>query len=489
MVRDSPQYSPVRRRDPPQHSGSAALGAHSCDAAEDAAAGGQKITGLCTLLAVLAVNFPIGCLIGTMALVILPKESEELYGDEASVGLGFFLGLVGVSQLVCPYAGLVSDRSTASCGRRRPFILGGCLVCLLGFGVMSAASYGRLRHLYAAALLLGMVSFNVVVSAQAGLVPDLVADHLHGAASGLAAMLQLSGSVFGFIGIISAEQFDFRIFYPIHAVLLASGCAIACVAASESAQPPAAVQEELTWARVVLAYRINTDGKGPDDDTRFDFMWVFVGRTSYYIAMSVQAFMEFYFRDAIGTADADERRVQLATVVLVAQSTAGLVAYGCARLSDVKGIGRKKLVWVACAITCLVYTGFALVPHAVAGTQARLRAMYTLAAFYGLGNGCYLAVDYALALDCLPDKATAARDLGVWGVAAFIGSAVGPLFWGLLLEFGDLLAGGRANGIDEDTPAGEPAGYDLAGYGAMLGGGCLASIGAGFFVCFIRGAE
>ena len=42
-----------------------------------------------------------------------------------------------------------------------------------------------------------------------------------------------------------------------------------------------------------------------------------------------------------------------------------------------------------------------------------MTAIYVISAFYGLGNGCYLEVDYALALDCLPSKETAGKDLGV----------------------------------------------------------------------------
>ena len=50
--------------------------------------------------------------------------------------------------------------------------------------------------------------------------------------------------------------------------------------------------------------------------------------------------------------------------------------------------------------------------------------MYFFAVVYGVGNGCYLSVDYALALDCLPNAETVGQDLGIWGIAAFVGTAV-----------------------------------------------------------------
>ena len=48
-----------------------------------------------------------------------------------------------------------------------------------------------------------------------------------------------------------------------------------------------------------------------------------------------------------------------------------------------------------------------------------------LAGLYGIGNGAFLVVDYAIAIDTLPDKDHMARDLGLWGIGAFLGSAVG----------------------------------------------------------------
>ena len=57
--------------------------------------------------------------------------------------------------------------------------------------------------------------------------------------------------------------------------------------------------------------------------------------------------------------------------------------------------------------------------------------------WYGAMNGMFLSVDYALAIDCLPDRAQSARWLAIWGVASFIGTSVGPLVYSLILHFAD----------------------------------------------------
>merc|ERR1712139_347221 len=57
------------------------------------------------------------------------------------------------------------------------------------------------------------------------------------------------------------------------------------------------------------------------------------------------------------------------------------------------------------------------------------------ACIYGLAIGGYLSVDYALALDCLPGPKTNAEAFGLWGIAGFCGSTVGPLVGGMLLDW------------------------------------------------------
>ena len=54
---------------------------------------------------------------------------------------------------------------------------------------------------------------------------------------------------------------------------------------------------------------------------------------------------------------------------------------------------------------------------------------------WGVMNGCFVAVDFAIAIDTLPDKQEAAKFLGVWGVSAFVGTTLGPITGGLALYF------------------------------------------------------
>merc|ERR1712118_360844 len=52
-----------------------------------------------------------------------------------------------------------------------------------------------------------------------------------------------------------------------------------------------------------------------------------------------------------------------------------------------------------------------------------------------MGSGTYLSVDYALATDCLPKGKSVAEAFGLWGIAGFLGSAIGPTIGGIMLAF------------------------------------------------------
>jgi len=95
------------------------------------------------------------------------------------------------------------------------------------------------------------------------------------------------------------------------------------------------------------------------------------------------------------------------------------------------------------------------------GFASRASAIVFFGLVGGFGNGCYQAVDLALAVDTLPDAAEAARYLGVWGVGAFVGVCLGPLFGApLLYAFGQVGA--------PEPPANGQLGYlALFTYGSL----------------------
>ena len=69
-------------------------------------------------------NFPFGALCGPMGIAVLPLEAERLNPSNSGLALGFMMGIVGITQLVCPIAGKLSDMHRSRWGKRRPFLVG-----------------------------------------------------------------------------------------------------------------------------------------------------------------------------------------------------------------------------------------------------------------------------------------------------------------------------------------------------------------------------
>lgn len=110
-----------------------------------------------------------------------------------NTALGFLssAGLV-VAILVQAAAGLLSDRSTARWGRRRPFILTGTLLDMVFLFLIGLAGlYWKNYWLLFAAVLLMQFSSNIAHGALQGLIPDLVPEDQRCRASGVKAMFEL----------------------------------------------------------------------------------------------------------------------------------------------------------------------------------------------------------------------------------------------------------------------------------------------------------
>jgi len=411
-------------------------------------------------------NFPFGAICSPMGVAILPLEATHLFPANAPIALGCLMGIVGLSQLVCPLAGKWSDGHVSKWGKRRPFIHGGNLITSISVMIMWYASAFNLGWLFAWALLSAMLALNVAFSSAGGLVPDLVPEAMQGRSSGLVGVHLLTGSVSGFLFLIATKNLDYHYNYMFYCALLFSSSVLIHWKAKEEST------ELCKPAR--FAIREFLDCFVIDTSHGYDFMWVFNGRTLYYVGVSCQSFFLFYLRDTINVEDENLQKLHVGAMGLVGQFCGALVAYPVGKLSD-GPLGRKKLVYIACGIMCFVYIGFIFAP--LISPPYDLVALYGFMVIYGFGNGSFLSVDYAIALDCIPDRSQTAQSLGIWGVSAFLGLAIGPMLWGLTLEISKLLISSPPNT------------YPDAGYYIMLLSGCFTVFCAGKCIHYIKGVR
>jgi MFS family permease len=148
-----------------------------------------------------------------------------------------------------------------------------------------------------------------------------------------------------------------------------------------------------------------------------DFAWAFASRFLFVLAYAFLAtYQAYYLLEHLGSTEDDvPGQVFLGTLVQSTVVVAASVLGG--GLSD--RTGRRKIFVIAASA---VY-GTAMFVIALASD---FNGFLVGMAIGGLGFGVYVAVDLALAADVLPDKTSAAKDLGVFNIAGALPFSLAP---------------------------------------------------------------
>lgn len=399
-----------------------------------------------------------GAAISSFGIIILPVEMGVLFPTGHALSLSVALGIAGVSQLICPIAGFVSDNHVSVHGKRRIPMIIGTIGCVVGLFILAYCRQRKLGEAYLVVFGITMCFLNVAYSVWVGLVADVVCRYpeLNRLNSSFVGAFQMLGSVAGVMGI--GYVFGVEYTYYVFAATATICCALVCFAGQER---PNLEAQEWNMRDIIDCFRISPTSHG-------DFFWVFVSRTLYYMGVSAQCFCFYYLRDILGRLNPTR---DTATQASVSQIFAAVSALLISNHLDV--YGKKFLIRCACFMLCAVYIFYAF-------TVSFMQCL-VLVTFYGIGNGIYLAADFSMAVDALPDSSKRARDMGLWGVAAFIGCMLGPCIGGPLLElFGHALA---APSVVPD------ARYVRSGFVILMFSGCLWSFLSAFTLRFVTVGE
>lgn len=379
-----------------------------------------------------------------LLLIIMPSQMRQLYPQHPSAMIGLLVGLGAIPAIVVPLlVGPISDRCMSRWGRRRPFMVAGVAVNLVGLALLWYAGEKRVLWLYIAGYFITNTGNNIASGAYSAIIPDLVPQAQRGEAAGwMAAMTQL-GQIAGGI------------------------CAGLLMNAQQVAGAYLVIAGALVLTLLVTALgtreRPLTEAPGPLDLVGFfkrlwvdprkhpDFAWVWITRALVMMGVySVQEFIQYYLVDVakVPVERAELLTMQFFVTLLVAATPTALVG---GALSD--RTGRKPVVYVANGIIAATCLAFILSPS--------VAYMYALATAFGLGYGAYCSVDWALGVDVLPDRERdAAKDMAVWHIALTLPQAIAVPLGGWLLG-----AFGRTAIL---TSRGPGVAYSHAGYAALF---------------------
>jgi MFS family permease len=392
-----------------------------------------------------ALNFQFAALLPVVipAQILLFVAPGSAGNAQQALFLGAMAALGAVTALILqPTIGALSDRTRTRFGRRRPFMLAGAVGLLVGLMLLALS---HALALFIGGLFIVLIANTVSSTASQGLVPDCVPVHQRGTASGFVGLMTLLGTV-GSLAVASillgastsggaATSGIARgaaLFYIVAAAVLALFATI-----------PLLLIKENTWARRVGlhgAQHPNEHGDEPDEASEVgeagaptgtsgsrwaallhpwrqaNFRWVFLTRAFVMLGLALfMTYIEYYFARV-----AHVTNFVQATAVIAILSLAGAVASTLlvGIISD--RIGRRApIVAVASAFMAAAALIFVVAPGQV--------PLWPLGLLFGLGYGAYMSVDVALAVDTLPSRHAAGRDLGIWSMASTLPAVIAPV--------------------------------------------------------------
>jgi len=325
-------------------------------------------------------------------------------------GIGALLAMVGN-----PFFGRMSDRTSSRLGMRRPWMVIGLVGGSAGILVIALAPNIPVVLL---GWCLAQLFFNALLAAQVAVLPDQVLPAQRGLVSGVLGVCLPMAAVSGtfLVRLVSGNQLaTFLVpcgiggfFILLFAVVLRDR------RLAKAARP--------FWS---LGEFVRTFYVAPR--TSPDFAWAFVSRFMFILAYAFLAtYQAYYLLDKIGSARADvPQQIFLGTlsnsVVVIAASLI------CGKLSD--RTGRRKIF----VFTASIVYGVAMFVIAVAST---FNGFLVGMAIGGLGFGMYIAVDFALVVDVLPDQDRVAKDLGVLNIASALPFSIAPAIAPAILAIG-----------------------------------------------------
>ncbi|WP_111719228.1 MFS transporter [Homoserinimonas sp. OAct 916] len=343
--------------------------------------------------------------------LLLPAQIEaQLHATnwvDNVVAFGIISGIAGLCALAAyPLTGALSDRTTSRFGRRRPWMAAGALVFALSLFLLGLqSSMIGIGFFWSCAL----IGFCMLTAALTATISDQVPVTQRGYVSGWLSAPQAIGTIAGLMLVTMLFTGQF-VGYSVMAILLVVLVTPFLLFVRDTRLLPD--QREPLTARGILESLWISPREHPD------FGWTLLSRILVNFGNAFGTTLLLYFLAFgldLGMGDAEDGLLLLTGIYMVFVILASL---GAGKWSD--KVGRRKVfVFVASTLQAIAALLLAFVPS--------LDVAMVAAGLLGLGYGCFLSVDQALATQVLPDPASRGKDLGIMNIATAVPQAIAPL--------------------------------------------------------------
>ncbi len=342
--------------------------------------------------------------------LLLPQQVNDANPTkdwvQSVVAFGIISGIAGACALIAyPLTGALSDRTTSRFGRRRPWIFVGTLLFAVSLFLLGLqATMIGIGIFWSLAL----TGFCVVSAAITATISDQVPVNQRGVVSAWVSAPQAIGTVLGLV-LVLALGLSQLLGYSLMSVLLIL-LVLPFLLMIPDEVLPRVLRPPFSFGILVKGFWVNPV-KHPD------FGWTLLGRILVNIGNALGTTLLLYFLEfGLHRGKSSQDDLLLLTVIYLVTFIIAALVMG--RLSDAIG-QRKVFVYAAAYLQALAALVLAFIPD------------WTIAQFaaglLGLGYGCFMSVDQALATQVLPDVHTRGKDLGIMNIATAVPQAIAPL--------------------------------------------------------------
>ncbi|WP_425839314.1 MFS transporter [Streptomyces fractus] len=394
-----------------------------------------------TVFAILITTFGNATATLMPTMVGLPIIVARIAPEDKASGLGLALGIQAFgAMLLAPVFGALSDRTTSRMGMRKPAMIVGPVIIILGLVTLGLAN--NLATVYAAVLITA-VGAAAYTAAHSALIPDMIPERSRGKVLGFGSLLGVMGGLIG--SIVGPKFIDHQMILaagatPLFVLTLVVGLPLLRDRVLDPKDAP-----RTSLVRTVLdSYRFNPKSAP-------DFAWVWVGR--FFVTLGIAftgSFTIYFLTDELGVTKSElPSLISLNGVLGMAMTCVGTIVGSIVtdRVRSRKGLVLTSALLMAAGGIIVAFS--ATVPVFIVGS-----ALLFFAA------GVFIPTDGVLVMAVLPGgDRHVAKYMSLVTIADQFPRAVGPMIAPAVISLGGL------------TPlGGYPFLYLAGGVVAIVGG-------------------
>ena len=338
----------------------------------------------------------------------LDPEGKTL-GLSSILLIGSILSVIG-----SPFFGSLSDRTRGRFGRRKPWLVMGSSLMLIG-GLVT----GIAPNLAVVALgwAIAQLGFSATISVFFGLIPDLIPENQRGRLSGGIGLVT-SLVVLGGITFASQNVTNPLVMMTVPGIVAFVFVMVLVFVIGQSD----VVSSDLPVSRYAAKEFFGSFFINPLKHR--DFAWNWISRFLFGISMvGLQTYATYFLIDAVGL-DIEQSAAHYAMVTAISTPVSIVCFIASGWLSD--KIGRRKMFVIVAAIVCAIGFSIAAINPTATGFLVAFLVL-------SVGQSFYLTVDIAIAASLIPDPTQAAKAMGVYQVSTTAPGLIVPILGAVIL--------------------------------------------------------